>query len=40
MIPIGPPGGYQTLWQITKEGDEIKKRNVTGVLFVPLTGEH
>jgi protein-L-isoaspartate(D-aspartate) O-methyltransferase len=40
VIPVGPPGGYQTLWQITKEGEQIKKRNVTGVLFVPLTGEH
>jgi protein-L-isoaspartate(D-aspartate) O-methyltransferase len=37
VIPVGPPGGYQTLWQITKKGDEIEKRNVTGVLFVPLT---
>jgi protein-L-isoaspartate(D-aspartate) O-methyltransferase len=40
VIPVGPPGGYQALWQITKDGDQIKKRNVTGVLFVPLTGEH
>jgi protein-L-isoaspartate(D-aspartate) O-methyltransferase len=40
VIPLGPPGGYQALWQITKEGDQIKKRNVTGVLFVPLTGKH
>ena len=40
VIPVGPPGGYQTLWQVTKVGDEIEKRNVTGVLFVPLTGEH
>jgi protein-L-isoaspartate(D-aspartate) O-methyltransferase len=40
VIPVGPPGGYQTLWEITKEGEEITKRNVTGVLFVPLTGEH
>jgi protein-L-isoaspartate(D-aspartate) O-methyltransferase len=40
VIPVGPPGGYQTLWELTKQGDEIKKRNVTGVLFVPLTGEH
>ena len=40
VIPVGPPGGYQTLWQITNEGGKIKKRNVTGVLFVPLTGEH
>jgi protein-L-isoaspartate(D-aspartate) O-methyltransferase len=40
VIPVGPPGGYQTLWQITRDGKEVKKRNVTGVLFVPLTGEH
>jgi protein-L-isoaspartate(D-aspartate) O-methyltransferase len=40
VIPVGPPGGYQTLWQVTKESGEVKKRNVTGVLFVPLTGEH
>jgi protein-L-isoaspartate(D-aspartate) O-methyltransferase len=40
VIPVGPPGGYQTLWAVTKVGDEIKKRNVTGVVFVPLTGEH
>jgi protein-L-isoaspartate(D-aspartate) O-methyltransferase len=40
VIPVGPPGGYQSLWQVTKEGDQVKKRNVTGVLFVPLTGEH
>jgi len=40
VIPVGPPGGYQTLWEITKSGEEIQKRNVTGVLFVPLTGEH
>jgi protein-L-isoaspartate(D-aspartate) O-methyltransferase len=40
VIPVGPPGGYQTLWQITRQGKEIIKRNVTGVLFVPLTGEH
>jgi protein-L-isoaspartate(D-aspartate) O-methyltransferase len=40
VIPVGPPGGYQTLWQITREGDDIEKRNVTGVLFVPLTGDH
>jgi protein-L-isoaspartate(D-aspartate) O-methyltransferase len=40
VIPVGPPGGYQTLWEVTKVGDEIQKRNVTGVLFVPLTGQH
>jgi protein-L-isoaspartate(D-aspartate) O-methyltransferase len=40
VIPVGPPGGYQTLWEITRVGNEVQKRNVTGVLFVPLTGEH
>ena len=40
VIPVGPPGGYQTLWQVSKSGGEVIKRNVTGVLFVPLTGEH
>jgi protein-L-isoaspartate(D-aspartate) O-methyltransferase len=40
VVPVGPPGGYQTLWEITKTEDGVKKRNVTGVLFVPLTGEH
>jgi protein-L-isoaspartate(D-aspartate) O-methyltransferase len=40
VVPVGPPGGYQTLWQVIKSGDKVEKRNVTGVLFVPLTGEH
>lgn len=40
VIPVGPPGGYQTLWQVSKSGEEVIKRNVTGVLFVPLTGDH
>jgi protein-L-isoaspartate(D-aspartate) O-methyltransferase len=40
VIPVGPPGGYQSLYQITKKGSEIVRRDVTGVLFVPLTGVH
>ena len=40
VIPVGPPGGYQTLWQVTKSGQEFTKRNITGVLFVPFTGDH
>ena len=40
VIPVGPPGGYQTLWEVTRVGSEVKKRNVTGVVFVPLTGDH
>ena len=40
VVPVGPPGGYQELWKITKKGAKTVKRNITGVLFVPLTGEH
>ncbi|MGC9398457.1 MAG: protein-L-isoaspartate(D-aspartate) O-methyltransferase [Anaerolineae bacterium] len=39
VIPIGPPGGYQTLWRFTKEKDELTAENLGGVAFVPLTGE-
>jgi protein-L-isoaspartate(D-aspartate) O-methyltransferase len=37
VIPVGPPGGYQSLWLITREGDEFHNFNWGGVLFVPLT---
>ncbi len=40
VIPVGPPGGYQSLWLITKQGDQVLTRNLGGVRFVPLTGEH
>jgi len=40
VVPVGPPGGYQTLWLVEKKGEEVKSRNITGVLFVPLTGDH
>ena len=39
VIPIGPPGGYQTLWKFVKEGGELTAHNLGGVVFVPLTGE-
>ena len=40
VIPIGPPGGYQTLWQFVKKPDgELQAFNMGGVAFVPLTGE-
>lgn len=39
VIPIGPPGGYQSLWLFVKEADEsVKGYNQGGVAFVPLTG--
>lgn len=40
VIPVGPPGAYQTLWLIKREGDEFRYENWGGVTFVPLTGEH
>jgi protein-L-isoaspartate(D-aspartate) O-methyltransferase len=40
VIPIGPPGGYQTLWKFAKQPDgELQAFNMGGVAFVPLTGE-
>jgi protein-L-isoaspartate(D-aspartate) O-methyltransferase len=39
VIPIGPPGGYQTLWRFAKSEGALKAENLGGVAFVPLTGE-
>ncbi len=39
VIPVGPPGGYQTLWKFVKRpGGELQAFNMGGVAFVPLTG--
>ncbi len=38
VLPLGSPFGYQNLVLVAKTGDEDKLRQVTGVLFVPLTG--
>ena len=39
VIPIGPPGGYQTLWKFVREpGGELKAYNMGGVAFVHFTG--
>jgi len=38
VIPIGPPGGYQSLWQFVKTGESVQARNLGGVMFVPFTG--
>ena len=37
VIPIGPPGGYQSLWLLEREGEEVIRYNWGGVRFVPLT---
>jgi protein-L-isoaspartate(D-aspartate) O-methyltransferase len=36
VIPIGPPGSYQTLWRLTKQQGKITSENITDVAFVPL----
>lgn len=38
VIPIGPPGWYQSLWKFVKEEGELKAYNLGGVSFVPFTG--
>jgi protein-L-isoaspartate(D-aspartate) O-methyltransferase len=40
VIPVGPPGTYQTLWKIEKHGQAVVSTNVTGVLFVPFTRQN
>lgn len=39
VIPVGPVGGYQELWRITRLGpDRYESESLGGVRFVPLTG--
>jgi protein-L-isoaspartate(D-aspartate) O-methyltransferase len=38
VIPIGPPGAYQSLWKFVNEDGELKAYNMGGVAFVPFTG--
>ena len=40
VIPVGPPGAYQTLWLIERDGEQFRSTNLGGVVFVPLTGKH
>lgn len=40
LVPVGPVGGYQTLWRVTKgEDGEVRTEDLGGVRFVPLTRE-
>jgi protein-L-isoaspartate(D-aspartate) O-methyltransferase len=40
IIPVGPVGGVQTLWRVTRVSeDEARTENLGGVRFVPLTRE-
>ena len=38
ILPLGNPFSYQNLTLVTKHGDEYITRQITGVLFVPMTG--
>lgn len=39
VIPVGPPGFYQTLWLIERQGEQFRAINLGGVRFVPMLGE-
>ena len=38
ILPLGNPFSYQNLVLVTKQEDDITVKQITGVLFVPLTG--
>lgn len=38
VIPVGPVGGYQELWKVTRVSeDEVQSESLGGVRFVPFT---
>ena len=39
ILPYGNPLSYQYLVLVTKTGDDYKQRQITGVRFVPMTGQ-
>ena len=39
IIPLGNTREFQTLTLVTKKGNDLETRFITGVVFVPLTGE-
>jgi protein-L-isoaspartate(D-aspartate) O-methyltransferase len=38
-LPLGNPFSYQNLVLVTKKGDDLIVKQITGVLFVPMTGQ-
>jgi protein-L-isoaspartate(D-aspartate) O-methyltransferase len=40
VIPIGPVGDVQTLWLVTRQGDDIDMQQLLDVRFVPFTREN
>lgn len=39
ILPLGNPFSYQNLVLVTKKGENHTVRQITGVLFVPMTGD-
>jgi protein-L-isoaspartate(D-aspartate) O-methyltransferase len=39
VIPIGPPGGYQSLWVVERHGDSVDMQRVLDVAFVTFMRE-
>lgn len=39
VLPLGNPFSYQNLVLVTKTGGDFTVRQITGVLFVPMTGQ-
>lgn len=37
VIPIGPVGNVQTLWLVTRRGDDVAMERLLDVVFVPFT---
>ena len=37
-LPLGNPLSYQNLVLVTKKGEDVSVKQITGVLFVPMTG--
>jgi protein-L-isoaspartate(D-aspartate) O-methyltransferase len=37
-LPLGNPFSYQNLVLVTKQGGDVSVKQITGVLFVPMTG--
>jgi protein-L-isoaspartate(D-aspartate) O-methyltransferase len=38
VLPLGNPFSYQNLVLVTKHAEDYTVKQITGVLFVPLTG--
>jgi protein-L-isoaspartate(D-aspartate) O-methyltransferase len=38
ILPLGNPFSYQNLSMVTKHGEDYTVKQITGVLFVPMTG--